>query len=1110
MQTRFLLGPAGSGKTFQCLAEIRRELLRSPDGLPLLLLAPKQATFQLERQLLATGELEGYTRLEIFSFDRLAQFILREAGVEPNWLDDEGRIMVLRALLNRHASELKIFHATARLPGFAMRLSGLFRELQRHQISVRKLRALATRLTHPAQLADKLGDFALLLSAYRDWLQAHQLEDLDGLQTAAAEHLRAARPPHPNAPTLRLGGLWMDGFAELTAQELDLLAAVIPVAEQATLAFCLPAELRSDPSWLSPWSVIGQTFRRCRERLAQLPDVAISIATLTADPQRTRFRHAPDLAQLAEAWPTRAATSVLTTPPPHLRAAACANPEAEATLAAREIRRFVRQGGRYRDAAVLLRSLQGYDYILRRVFSRYDIPFFLDRRESVSHHPLAELTRCALRVVAFHWRHADWFGALKTGFMPVSPQAIDELENDALQYGWEGESWLRPLAPPDQSGAVAVTEARRLKLLAPFQVLARQTAAPHSGAQLAQAVREFWNALAVEATLTAWTDAAAQSELQLPNPALHSTVLEQLHQWLDNLEQAFPTEPLPLREWLPILEAGLAHLTVGVIPPTLDQVLIGSVDRSRNPDLKLVLVLGLNEGGFPAAPTEDPLLNELERDALQSHGASLGAAFRHRLGHEWFYGYIACTRASERLVLTCARTDDAGGKLNPSPFFDQLQKIFPGLAMETWQPPPAFTEVEHESEIIVPCLRLPANDPVWVQFTSPLLTELRAKSEQLARAPHERLSPDTVAQWYGPELITSVSQLEDYAACPFKFFVIHGMRAREREEYEFDARERGSFQHAVLTAFHRELEQEKLRWREVSPAQAEARVRRIGTELLPTYREGLLLSDAARRFSGEQLLLTLQTLIRVLVGWAKNYQFDPVRVEAGFGTGTDALWPACRFDLGGNRTLSLRGRIDRVDLYRDENSGAALVVVMDYKSSDQRLSDAQLYHGLQLQLPTYLLALERVPAVRETFQAERLNAAGAFYINLQGRFESAANRSEALDYPEKQFREAFQHAGRFDASQLDKFDPTQSNEQFKTSARARDGMKAEAFRDLLNHTAATLFRFGNEIYLGNIAPAPYRLGAKTACDFCEFAAICRFDRWTQPYRILKQPDSARQ
>ena len=53
MQIRFLLGPAGSGKTFRCLSEIREILRAEQEGPPLVFVAPKQATFQLERRLLA-------------------------------------------------------------------------------------------------------------------------------------------------------------------------------------------------------------------------------------------------------------------------------------------------------------------------------------------------------------------------------------------------------------------------------------------------------------------------------------------------------------------------------------------------------------------------------------------------------------------------------------------------------------------------------------------------------------------------------------------------------------------------------------------------------------------------------------------------------------------------------------------------------------------------------------------------------------------------------------------------------------------------------------------------------------------------------------------------
>ena len=110
MQVRFLLGAAGSGKTYQCLGEARHALLGSPEGLPMVLLAPKQGTYQLEQQLLSDPELYGYTRLSILSFESLAQFILDRFGKpRPTLLTEEGRVMVLRSLLGRQRHGLKVF-----------------------------------------------------------------------------------------------------------------------------------------------------------------------------------------------------------------------------------------------------------------------------------------------------------------------------------------------------------------------------------------------------------------------------------------------------------------------------------------------------------------------------------------------------------------------------------------------------------------------------------------------------------------------------------------------------------------------------------------------------------------------------------------------------------------------------------------------------------------------------------------------------------------------------------------------------------------------------------------------------------------------------------------
>ena len=516
VQARFLIGPAGAGKTFLCLEEIRHALLADPSGPPLLLLAPKQATFQLERQLLAGPALSGYTRLRILSFERLAEFVLEQLHepVAP-LLSAEGRAMVLHALLARRRKDLQIFHASAALAGFARQLSLELRELQHRRLSPEKLRALADEPELGESLRRKLHDLALLLGDYLAWLRQHQLQDADCLLDLAAAALQRS-PPAPFA-----AALWLDGFAELTPQELDLLAALAPRCQRVTLAFCLDgAPPDSESSWLSIWTSIARTFRQCRARLSALPGARIALEVLPRRRDLGRFIDSPVLRHMEEKWAAPAAFSdgAAVNLNDSLRAALCANPGAEAVLAAREIVRFARAGGRYREAAVLLRDMEGYHDALRRVFGRYEIPFFLDRRELVGQHPLAELTRSVLRATAFDWRHEDWFGALKTGLVTPDEEAVDRLENEALARGWQGRAWFAPLSPDREKSDWP--ERWRQKWIAPFATFRNLPSRP-AGPHLARALRQLWRNLDVQKTLEDWSAAQAGS-------AVHATVWRQM------------------------------------------------------------------------------------------------------------------------------------------------------------------------------------------------------------------------------------------------------------------------------------------------------------------------------------------------------------------------------------------------------------------------------------------------------------------------------------------------------------------------------------------------------------------------------------------------------
>ncbi len=1103
VQIRFLLGPAGSGKTFQCLSEVRAALLQSPEGPPLIFLAPKQATFQIERALLADESLPGYTRLQILSFDRLAEYVVSELGGRANEaLTEHGRVMVLRALLAREHDQLEIFRSTARLPGFAAQLSGFLRELQQQQIDPQRLAAASASAQNTA-LADKLHDVALILNHYRNWLVENRLDDAHTLLDRAADVL--ARKAKSNGGLAMPGvRLWLDGFAEMTPQEMNLLAAFVARCEQATLAFCLEAEPQDEreSSWLSLWTVVAQTYRRCASVLAAT-GARITTEVLPRSQTKSRFLNTPSLAHIEANWsePKVFAGGRDSS----VRVVTCVNAEAEAIFAAREILRFVRdEGARFRECAILLRTLDSYHDALRRVFTRYGIPFFLDRRESVAHHPVAELTRLALRTVTFGWKRDDWFGALKTGLVHDRADMLDALENEALRNGWDGAQWTAPL--PDVQTKRQQFEALRVKITPPFAKLGAAIRGEIDGVQLASALRNFWSELDVEEKLQRWSEDAKPVA---PTAALvHDTVWTQVNSWLDDVERAFRSQPLSTCEWLPILEAGLASLSVGVIPPALDQVLVGTIDRARNPELRLLLLLGMNETVFPAPPPRPAILNEQEREALANALESkhrIALTMRQRLAHERYFAYIACTRSREKLILTCAASDARGRALNPSPFLTQMERLVPGVFPENKEQretfnAPDWREAEHASELAAPLL-LRAHPALEALREHEAFVDLVARHEQLQNvAATSKLTRDVVARLYQNPLRTSVSSLESFAECPFRFFLSAGLRVQERKEFEVDHRERGSFQHEILREFHLRATAGGKRWRDLSSDVARELVRTIGEEQIAAFGGGLFNADEKRQFTGRVLIQNLENLVGTLADWMRSYQFDPHSVELDFGF-DDSRLGGWRIDLGGGRELLLRGRIDRVDLCK-QNDGSTLAVVMDYKSSPRKVDATKLHNGLELQLLSYLGLLRQVTP---TGDLPKLEPVGVFYIGLRGSYKGVSSREELLQDGDTRRRVSFQHSGRYSEASYPQLDSEKLGEQFATHHATKNSVAGPEFQQLIDGVENHLREFGRRILDGAVEIAPYRKGSETACDYCEFHAVCRFDSWTEPFRKLEPP-----
>ena len=1139
----FILGPAGSGKTHRCIQSVRRRLAQDPEGPPLLFLAPKQATFQIESQILADGELGGYTRLEILSFARLAERVLSELSPGSfRILSDEGRIMVLRSLLDKHSKRLRSFRASAGFPSLARELAALLQELGRQRVDAEKLDRLKEREELSPRLRNKLHDLAILSGLYRQRLLQADLKDMESLLDLAAEQLCSQ-----TSSLFSVEELWLDGFAEMTAQELALLAAVVRRSKRANLCFCVDPGKLGDPSWLNLWATVDETWQRCRQRIEGLPDVEMEIVRLARDPERSRFSDSLPLQHLEARWMSPrplpiAAEDVAIT--------ACTDPETEVVHAARAILRSVREEGiRFRQITVIVRRLENYATEIRQIFGRYQIPHFIDQRDSIRHHPAVILTQSALRLLAFDWRNADWFAALKTQLLGGGIEPVCHLENAALEFNIEGGQWRRPLTSEICPHPLAESlEQIRQASIAPFEELESQLLADGavhskllSGAELAEAIRQFWERIALADQLEKWDRPAEEaSESVGGEPAVHAAAWQQLQAWLENVRLAFADMRRPLADWIAILENGLGNLTVGVIPPSADQVLIGAVDRARNPEVELALLLGLNESVFPARPRRHPLLAEADRKQLDQSAFRWLPPVKRRLAHERFYAYIACTRPRKKLAVSYAEQDAEGRPLNPSSIIAHLQRLFPSVktrrfarkrTVDGWtgQGRPPLHEAEHWSELIRPLFRSKAGQTADFEVeklfqsleTAPLLTPCSLPVE----AGSERLSPALAKILYtaadaknadeaeaaANTLRSSASRLEQFAACPFQFFLRSGLKAEERNQRRLDAKTLGSFQHEVLEKFHRQVQAQKRQWRDLAPHEARKLVTQIIANAGGAFQRGVFQKNEAARLSLETAGEKLQEFIAVTIQWMQQYDFDPHTAELSFGGKNDDFGP-WTIPLEDGAQLSLVGKIDRLDVLRRPGFGKTAAVIIDYKSGNASLDPILLRNGIQLQLFIYLNAIAQHPEIAGQLKIHSLSPAGAFLVPLQGKAPRSSHRNDAQTKHADR-SQAFQWNGRFNRDHLRQLDnrPNQAKGDQIAYALNKDGapakggqsaMPPQAFREMTRQLEKTVRNIGKRIFAGDIAANPYKHKEKTPCAYCPYPAVCRINAGAHPYRTL--------
>lgn len=1108
MALNLILGNSGSGKSYQAYQEIIRASIAHPER-NFLVIVPEQFTMQTQKELVKLHPKKGILNIDVLSFQRLAYRVFEEVGADKRIILEEiGKSLLIRKAAAEQKDKLKVLKRNLNKIGYIQEVKSVISEFKQYDISVEQLDQMMEQIGEKPQLYYKMQDIQVLYQAFQEKLQEKYItaeDTLDVLGQVIGE-----------SNTVKGSVVLLDEFTGFTPLQQKLIRELLKCCLEVTVTVTM--DVREDP-----WRVKGmhELFYLSKKTIHTLTEIAKDAGVQIGTPKimkqgdLPRFKEAPVLAFLEQHF-LRRDRGAYVKEPEGISIHTAKNAMAETHFAARTILQLVRhEGYRYQDIAIVTGDITSYGVYVRRIFTEYDIPVFIDETKRILLNPFLEFIRAALEVAARNYSYESIIRLLRTELCDLAGSDIDRLENYILAAGIRGnrmwkEPWERKTRRIDIEEVAYCEELREqlMKKLQPFTdaVKTKKTDVREKTAGLYQLIK----ACQIQEKLAVYEERfkeAGNLDTAKEYGQIYRVVIELLEKTVELLGE----EQISLKEYTEILEAGFDEAKVGLIPPTTDRIVVGDIKRTRLKNIKALIFLGLNDGWVPGTAKQTGILSEMDRDNLTGAGVELAPGSREEGYIQRFYLYLIMTKPSHRLYLSYSKSKTDGGAMRPSYVVNRIANLFPKIQITDED-----IVTSRISRISTPenglhyllegiqQIRETQLDDEWKELYTWYYKseEWRERLESLVEAAfytrtEKGLSKAIAKALYGSVLENSVSRLERFAGCAFSHFITYGLGLLEREEYVFQPVDMGNIIHKVIEVFSQKIEQSEYTWFDLPEELSESWTEECVEEAAQEYGGQILKSSARNAYIVQRMKRIMKRTVWGLCKQVRAGTFTPSNYEVSFSM-VEGL-EAVNIALTEDEKMKLRGRIDRIDTCDNEDS--VYVKVIDYKSGNTGFDMVALYYGLQLQLVVYLNAAMEME--KRISPEKEIIPAGIFYYRTQDPMIDRQG-GETPEEINEQLLKKLKLSGLVNEdpevvksmdTQIGKDStiiPVSYNKDGSPSRYASVATK-ERFHKLSGYVNEKIRDLGRRIVSGETGAVPYQRKGKTACDYCEYLEICGFD-----------------
>lgn len=1106
MSVRFLLGASGSGKSRQIYNEIIQASIKEPER-NFYLIVPEQYTMEAQRELVTMHPAGGMMNIDAIGMNRLAYRVFDELGISTGQvLEDFGKSMLIKKILCEQQDTLQVYGSYYDKLGFVDEMKSMMSEIFQYNIKQDTIDEIMEQIPEDSVVAGKMQDIRHIYEEF---------EAFAGERYIVAEQLVELLTRHVGQSKLVCGSsLYFDGFTGFTPVQLELVEKLMTCADDLTFSFTLD-DRDQKYEHIKDYELFYLTKTTIKKLTEAAAAAGVEIESPVVLPGTINYRLGENRELFfLERNLFRSPYQKWKQPLERIHLTATGDAQDEIVFVASTIRRLVREKGyRYKDIAIVAGDLEQASHIYERVMNEYEIPVFIDANACLKANPCAETIRSVLAVLADDFSYDSVFRFLKAGMTDLSFEDIELLENYALKRGVRGYSrWNRAVSENyEKTSPVNIEEIRQafMKMFGDIRkVFADKKAVTKD---YVEALYDFLLQIHMYEKLEARKNELYE-ENRINEGDAYGQIFEKTVRLFDKIAELLGDTKMSVKEFYEIVDTGLSDIEVGVVPPTVDRVLIGDITRSRLNHIKVLFFTSVNDGIVPKAPKKGRILSDRDRDILSDCGLELAPSDKQNSYIEQFYIYTILTKPSDHLYISYHKLSASLESMRPSYLLGRISNIFPSLQAEEYDAASCMPDTVNRS--LRRILRAEDSEDAESRILTRILTEKGFTRELTAiykgrtyRNVAEQLPPETIALLYGRYLHASVSKLELYARCGFAYFLKYGLRLKEREMYQVDVRNVGVILHSVMEGLFKQVRDTRNNDWENFPE--DERMLMV-TELVNRAAEesaGDFFEDNARNAYMLQMIERMaQTSAGMLQKHIRLGSMKPGMLEKTFDSAKDEVG-SYLFELPNQIQMSINGKIDRVDV--EEEDGTVYIKVIDYKSSTRKLSLEEVLNGEQLQLVTYSAIAYEIEKM--IYPDKNIQIAGLLYYS----FDDPVIEIESSEIDTGTEQPEFSDQEKLDAERMEKMklqgfvneSPAVIQKMDHTCnqslpvkldkngdiKKSENVVSADQIRTIMELTRENIEELGSQIAKGKIAIEPYKNKSNTGCDYCEFKNICHFD-----------------